>query len=72
METTLQKTVRTAPAKVPKLEDQLRGAIRERHYSLRTEEAYVMWYRQFVRFHHTQTNLEEAFAEAADELRNGA
>jgi len=34
-----------------RLEDQLREAIRERHYSIRTEEAYVMWYRQFVRFH---------------------
>ena len=47
METTLTETVRPAPAKAPRLEDQLRGAIRERHYSLRTEEAYVMWYRQF-------------------------
>lgn len=51
METTLQKTVRTEPSKMPRLEDQLREAIRERHYSLRTEEAYVMWYRQFIRFH---------------------
>ena len=57
METTLQKSVRLArseaalPQKQPRLEDQLREAIRERHYSIRTEEAYVMWYRQFVRFH---------------------
>src|SRR2546430_16163659 len=35
----------------PRLEDQIRTAIRERHYSLRTEEAYVMWFKQFVRFH---------------------
>lgn len=34
-----------------KLEDQLRGEIRKLHYSIRTEEAYVLWYRQFVRFH---------------------
>ncbi|WP_044133706.1 integron integrase [Verrucomicrobium spinosum] len=33
------------------LEDQLRGEIRKLHYSIRTEEAYVLWYRQFVRFH---------------------
>lgn len=34
-----------------KLEERLRHSIRRLHYSLRTEEAYVMWYRQFVRFH---------------------
>jgi integron integrase len=31
--------------------DQLREQIRYRHYSLRTEEAYVHWVRAFVRFH---------------------
>ena len=35
----------------PKLEDQLRDAIRERHYSSRTEQADVIWCRQFIRFH---------------------
>ena len=30
-----------------KLEDQLRGAIRLKHFSYRTEETYVGWYRQF-------------------------
>jgi integron integrase len=34
-----------------KLEVRLKEAIRQRHYSLKTEEAYVMWYRRFVRFH---------------------
>ena len=34
-----------------KLEDQLRGAIRLKHYSLRTEETYVGWYRRFVLWH---------------------
>ncbi|MES2709858.1 MAG: phage integrase N-terminal SAM-like domain-containing protein [Verrucomicrobiota bacterium] len=34
-----------------KLEARLRRIIRTRHYSWRTEEAYVMWYRQFVHFH---------------------
>ena len=29
-----------------KLEDQLRGAIRLKQYSLRTEETYVGWYRR--------------------------
>lgn len=34
----------------PKLLDQVRNAIRIRHYSLRTEESYVYWIRWFVRF----------------------
>ena len=35
----------------PRLLDQVRLAIRTRHYSLRTEHAYVHWIRAFVRFH---------------------
>jgi hypothetical protein len=34
----------------PKLLDRVRTAIRARHYSLRTEEAYVSWIRRFVFF----------------------
>ena len=34
-----------------KLEEQLRRAIRVKHYSLKTEETYVGWYRQYVRWH---------------------
>jgi integron integrase len=34
-----------------KLEDRFCALLRTRHYSIRTEQAYVMWYRQFVRFH---------------------
>lgn len=35
----------------PKLLDQLRRCIRDKHYSMRTEEAYVYWSRWFIRFH---------------------
>lgn len=35
----------------PKLLEQLRAALRSRHYSPRTEKAYVLWTRRFVRFH---------------------
>lgn len=35
----------------PKLLDQLREILRLRHYSLRTEEAYVDWARRFILFH---------------------
>jgi site-specific recombinase XerD len=35
----------------PKLLDRLRQAIRTRHYSPRTEQAYVGWIRRFIAFH---------------------
>jgi len=35
----------------PKLLEQVRDAIRARHYSLRTEEAYVRWVKRFILFH---------------------
>ena len=36
---------------MPKLLDQLRDSIRTRHYSRRTEEAYVDWALRFILFH---------------------
>jgi integron integrase len=36
---------------MPRLLDQLRDAIRVRHYSIRTEEAYVDWAKRFIIFH---------------------
>src|SRR3990172_6941945 len=35
----------------PKLLEQLRQAIRTRHYSPRTEQAYVHWIKRFILFH---------------------
>ena len=35
----------------PRLLDRLRGAIQRRHYSRRTEEAYVHWTRRYIYFH---------------------
>ncbi len=37
--------------KTPKLLDQVRGKIRLKHYSIRTEQAYVDWIRRFILFH---------------------
>jgi hypothetical protein len=34
----------------PRLLDRVREVIRRKHYSIRTEEAYVDWTRRFVRF----------------------
>jgi integron integrase len=40
-----------AAANPPRLLDQLREQIRLRHYSYRTEQAYVQWVRRYVVFH---------------------
>ena len=42
----------------PKLLDQLRQAIRVRHYSIRTEQSYKDWVLQFIRFHGTRNPAE--------------
>lgn len=36
---------------MPKLLDQVRLHIRTRHYSIRTEEAYIAWIKDFILFH---------------------
>jgi integron integrase len=35
----------------PRLLDQVRGVIRLKHYSIRTEQSYVGWIRRFILFH---------------------
>src|SRR5690348_8243131 len=35
----------------PKLLDQMRGRVRAKHYSIRTEQAYIDWVRRFIFFH---------------------
>jgi len=34
-----------------KLLDQVRDVVRKKHYSIRTEQAYVQWIRRFILFH---------------------
>ena len=43
---------------MPKLLDQVRDAIRTLHYSIRTEEAYLLWVKKFILFHHKRHPLE--------------
>src|SRR5467141_2264921 len=45
--------VRETPASYPRprLLDRVRDAVRARHYSRRTEKAYVAWTRRYVLFH---------------------
>ena len=40
-----------ADATKPRLLDRVRNAIRARHYSRRTEKAYVAWIRRYIFFH---------------------
>jgi hypothetical protein len=41
-------------ARKPKLLDQLREALRSRHYSRRTEQTYCHWVKRFIYFHHVR------------------
>jgi len=36
----------------PKLLDQMRDALRLKHYSYRTEQTYLAWAERYIRFHH--------------------
>lgn len=47
----------------PKLLSHVKNCLRDKHYSLRTEEAYVYWIRWFIRFHGLRHPLEMGAAE---------
>ncbi len=42
----------------PKLLDQVREAIRTRHYSIKTEEAYAGWIKRFILYHNKRHPAE--------------
>ena len=46
-----------------KLLDQVREAIRRKHYSIRTERAYVFWIKRYILFHHKRHPNEMGSAE---------
>src|SRR6516162_4045684 len=53
-------------ANKPKLLDQVRDIIRRRHYSIRTEQAYVDWIKRFILYHgkrHPRDMAEEEVTE---------
>ena len=52
-----------APASKPKLLDRVRDAIRLRHYSIRTEQAYTDWINRFILFHGKRHPAEMAEVE---------
>jgi integron integrase len=50
----------SAPQNKPKLLDQVRDAIRLKHYSIRTEQTYTEWIRRFILFHGKRHPIEIA------------
>ena len=46
-----ERVVRTPTAGKPKLLDQVRDVIRRKHYSIRTEQAYIDWIKRFIIYH---------------------
>ena len=63
----------------PRLLDQVRARIRFKHYSLRTEQAYVDWIKRFIRFHGNRhpselsaSDVEEFLTHLASELKVAA
>jgi hypothetical protein len=42
-----------------KLLDQVRDAIRLKHYSCRTEETYVQWICRYILFHQLQLRVQD-------------
>jgi integron integrase len=47
----------------PKLLDQVRERLRFKHYSIRTEETYLLWIRRFILFHNKRHPRDMAAAE---------
>src|SRR5215469_15768288 len=52
-----------ASAPKPRLLDRVREAIRSRHYSRRTEKAYVHWIKRYIFFHAKRHPSEMGAAE---------
>lgn len=68
-EITQERRVQRPGATVPrKLLAQLRATLRARHYSRRTEEAYVRWVHRYVLFHEKQHPAKLGSDEIADFL----
>ena len=60
--------MRDRPSGKPRLLDRVRAALRLRHRSLRTEQAYVGWIRRFIHFHGVRHPDEMGAAEVVEFL----
>jgi integron integrase len=70
---------RISATRAPRLLDRVRTVLRSRHYSPRTEEAYVHWIRRFILFHRKrhpselgQPDVERFLSDLATERRVSA
>ena len=54
-----------SPPQEPKLLDQLRGKIRLKHYSIRTEQFYAGWVKRFI-VHHGKRRPHDVGAREAE------
>jgi Phage integrase, N-terminal SAM-like domain len=54
----VRETPTVTPPK-PRLLDRVRAALRARHYSRRTEEAYVAWIKRYTFFFHAKRHPAE-------------
>ena len=59
-----------ASAEAPRLVDEIRRAIRVRHYSIRTEETYIQWIRRFILANEKRHPRELGVVEVNDFLSN--
>ena len=59
---------KSIPRDKPKLLDSVRDVIRRKHFSIRTEQAYVDWIRRFILFHDKRHPMDMAEAEVTDFL----
>jgi Phage integrase, N-terminal SAM-like domain len=58
-----------AVASSPKLLDRVRWHLRVKHYSIRTEQAYVDWIRRYILFHRKRHPNEMSEKEITEFLR---
>ena len=56
----IESSGRESHRRAPKLLDQLREALRSRHHSPRTEQAYCGWVKRFIYFHDVRHPVEMA------------
>ncbi|MGI9212709.1 MAG: integron integrase [Methylococcaceae bacterium] len=59
-----------ASSNPPRLLEQVRNAIRLRHYSIRTEQSYLDWIKYFILFHHTRHPQDMGAAEVEQFLNH--
>ena len=64
------KSIPRVVSRAPRLLDRVRAAIRLRHYSLRTEDAYVGWIRRYIHYHEIRHPDEMGSLEVVEFLSN--